>query len=246
MRGTCSSWRTLASAPARGPPPRSFTLTFRISIQGLMRFLTGTCSKASTAHLTSISISHVDSAGVCHELYAGIASCCPKLQELSLNLEGPSTGWLGVELLPGCLTSLKLGTYVCPPAPSLTVFNVLSQLRHLHLALVYTGTMGLTVIKGDLNLHHLQTLRIDGPKNGSVYLQSFRCRGIPASCSVHTTLYKAPGVQEYMHEREARQTAKAMAVLNRKLHTGQFRSRNTLFRVTCQTHGPSILRRIRY
>ncbi|KAL3140858.1 hypothetical protein ABBQ32_005395 [Trebouxia sp. C0010 RCD-2024] len=67
------------------------TLTFCISMPGLMRFLTGTCIKTSTAHLTSISIGHVDSVGVCRELYAGIAFYCPKLQELSLNLEGPST-----------------------------------------------------------------------------------------------------------------------------------------------------------
>ena len=245
MRGTCKSWRRLASAPARGQPPSSFTLGLCISIGGLMRFLMDVCSKASSEHLTSISLSHVESGGVCCELYAGLASCCPKLQELSLNLEGPSTGWLGVEQLPRCLTFLKLRTHVSPPSPPLTVFNVLSQLRHLHLTVVYVGALGVTVIKGDLKLPHLQTLRIDGPKIGTVHLPGFTGRGVPTICSVHTTLLQPPVLQRFMPESRARHTAKAMAVLNRNVLTGHHRSKSTLFWVKCRPTGsPSTLCRV--
>ena len=137
-----------------------------------------------------------------------------------------------------------LRTHVSPLAPHLAVFNVLSQLQHLHLTVVYDGALGVTVIKGDLRLPHLQTLRINGPKNGTVHLPGFTGRGVPAICSVHTTLFQPPVLQRFMQESRARQTAKAMAVLNRKVLTGHNRSQSGLFWVKCRPLGPSILRRV--
>ena len=151
-RGTCRSWRNLACAPAQGPPPSSLTLSWRVSAQGLLGFLTGTCLRVALAHLTSISCSSVVPMGRACAVYTGIASCCPQLQSLTLNLEGGLDGWTGVDLLPRCLTSLSLATRHCEAKLPLRLFNVFLQLQHLHLTLDCTETCGIAIITGVLHL----------------------------------------------------------------------------------------------
>ena len=147
-------------------------------------------------------------------VYTGIASCCPQLQSLTLNLEGGLDGWTGVDLLPRCLTSLSLATRHCEAKLPLRLFNVFLQLQHLHLTLDCTETCGIAIITGVLHLPHLQILQVTGSKDGAIYLPGFKRSSIPATCAVRISACARPQYYKEAHKRgKASHNAAALALL---------------------------------
>ena len=102
--------------------PCCLTLSRHLNVKGLINLLNATRTGITT-HLTKVSIrstSHLQYESSYCEVYQAIASSCPKVRELTLNLEGPSNCWHGVGLLPEGLTSLSLGACRFPPGLPLT------------------------------------------------------------------------------------------------------------------------------
>lgn len=187
MRGTCRSWRALGSELTHSPC--CLTLSRHLNVKGLINLLNATRTGISTTQLTKVSIrsaSHLQYGSSYCEVYQAIASSCPKVRELTLNLEGPSNCWHGVGLLPEGLTSLSLGACRFPPGLPLTVFNELKQLQHLHLSLECSQDCH---IGGNLHLPRLQTLQIDGSDNSAVYFPEFTREHIPATCLVSIRMH---------------------------------------------------------